>query len=180
LGDGIVSFRRNNAKLDPTSSSHARELLDEIAQSGQGSRGDRVPHGRRRHDALILIFLFLLLRFSKRPVAILAIICALSYGSCVIITPLSHIYAFYLLPTRAWELLVGSSLVCWASLLYAICPRFGPEPCGEIAMCPRVGRTSARESPRTNGRLYRQCRLAGFIACRGLQMRYVPARVGET
>jgi peptidoglycan/LPS O-acetylase OafA/YrhL len=56
------------------------------------------------------IYLFLVLRFTKRPLTITIIGCLLSFAACVILTWLKPINAFYLLPTRAWELLAGSGL----------------------------------------------------------------------
>jgi peptidoglycan/LPS O-acetylase OafA/YrhL len=55
------------------------------------------------------IYLYLITRF-KRTFLINFLVCAASFVACVVVTHYSPIYAFYLLPTRAWELLAGSSL----------------------------------------------------------------------
>jgi peptidoglycan/LPS O-acetylase OafA/YrhL len=56
------------------------------------------------------IYLYTVSRFTKRPLSITMTVCGVSFAACVVITPLNPIYAFYLLPTRAWELFAGSSL----------------------------------------------------------------------
>jgi peptidoglycan/LPS O-acetylase OafA/YrhL len=56
------------------------------------------------------IYLSLILKHSKRPLANILIVCGLSFAACIVLTPVQPIYAFYLLPTRAWELLAGASL----------------------------------------------------------------------
>jgi peptidoglycan/LPS O-acetylase OafA/YrhL len=56
------------------------------------------------------LYLFFLLKFSGRPLAITLAVCLLSFGACAAVTKMEPVFAFYLLPTRAWELLAGSAL----------------------------------------------------------------------
>jgi peptidoglycan/LPS O-acetylase OafA/YrhL len=56
------------------------------------------------------LFLFLAVRFTRRPIVIVWMVAAVSFAACVAITPSQPVWAFYLLPTRAWELLVGATL----------------------------------------------------------------------
>jgi peptidoglycan/LPS O-acetylase OafA/YrhL len=50
------------------------------------------------------------MRFSRRPLAVTIVVGVLSFGACIAVTQWNSIYAFYLLPTRAWELLAGFSV----------------------------------------------------------------------
>ena len=59
---------------------------------------------------LFPVLLYAITSVTRRPLTMLISCCALSFACCVAITPTAPIAAFYLLPTRAWELLVGSSL----------------------------------------------------------------------
>lgn len=56
------------------------------------------------------IYLYLITRFSRRTFAVNLGICGMSFAACVLLTYSNPSYAFYLLPTRGWELLAGSSL----------------------------------------------------------------------
>ena len=55
------------------------------------------------------LFLFAVVRFTRRPIAVVWVVAAASYATCVAITPSQPVWAFYLLPTRAWELLAGAA-----------------------------------------------------------------------
>ncbi|HWL77213.1 acyltransferase family protein [Microbacterium sp.] len=58
---------------------------------------------------LVLLAIFLVARRSRRVVTALVLIAAVvSFASCVIATPLNQPMSFFLLPTRAWELLAGA------------------------------------------------------------------------
>jgi peptidoglycan/LPS O-acetylase OafA/YrhL len=59
---------------------------------------------------LFPLYLYLMLRFARRPLSITLAVLALSFAASVVMTPLRPAFAFYLLPTRAWELLAGSGL----------------------------------------------------------------------
>jgi peptidoglycan/LPS O-acetylase OafA/YrhL len=54
--------------------------------------------------------LFLYLKSHRHIPAILSALFAISFLACVALTRTKPVYAFYLLPTRAWELLAGSIL----------------------------------------------------------------------
>jgi peptidoglycan/LPS O-acetylase OafA/YrhL len=54
--------------------------------------------------------LYLLMRFSRRPLVVTVVVGLLSFAACVALTQRNSVYAFYLLPTRAWELLAGFSV----------------------------------------------------------------------
>lgn len=56
------------------------------------------------------VLLFLLLRHNRRPIAIALSFAAMSYAACIILTEINAVWAFYLLPTRAFELLGGAAL----------------------------------------------------------------------
>ena len=56
------------------------------------------------------LVLFLTLRFTTRPIYALSLYCALSYVGWIVATRYAPTAAFYLLPTRAWELLAGACL----------------------------------------------------------------------
>jgi peptidoglycan/LPS O-acetylase OafA/YrhL len=56
------------------------------------------------------IYLYLITRFCRRPILVNLCVCGASFVACIAVTYVNPSYAFYLLPTRAWELLVGSSL----------------------------------------------------------------------
>src|SRR5262249_38625803 len=56
------------------------------------------------------LYLYLVLRFARRPLVITLALCAVSFAACVSRTALKPIFAFYLLPTRAWELLAGAGV----------------------------------------------------------------------
>jgi peptidoglycan/LPS O-acetylase OafA/YrhL len=58
---------------------------------------------------LFPIYLFWIARFRRR-LTINLLVCAASFVLCVIVTYHNAKYAFYLLPTRAWELLGGATL----------------------------------------------------------------------
>ncbi|MCU1093126.1 acyltransferase [Stenotrophomonas maltophilia] len=60
--------------------------------------------------------LFVTVKYARRyRLAITLIAIGLSLGACIYLTPRSPSAAFYLLPTRAWELLVGSALAIYIS-----------------------------------------------------------------
>jgi len=52
------------------------------------------------------LYLYAVLRFTRRPLVVTLALGAGSFAACVVVTHLSPTYAFYLLPTRAWELLM--------------------------------------------------------------------------
>jgi peptidoglycan/LPS O-acetylase OafA/YrhL len=56
------------------------------------------------------ILLYCVIRLSRHLLIILLVCCAFSFAACVVVTPFAPTAAFYLLPTRAWELLAGSGL----------------------------------------------------------------------
>lgn len=56
------------------------------------------------------LYLYLCLRIAKSPLSVTLMLCALSFAGCMLLTPIRPVVAFYLLPTRAWELLAGSCL----------------------------------------------------------------------
>lgn len=56
------------------------------------------------------IYLIALIKISSKPIAVTIVMAAVSFALCVITTLIHPTFAFYLLPTRAWELLAGSSL----------------------------------------------------------------------
>ena len=67
-------------------------------------------------EQFYLIFpplLFLLARFVRRPIALTLMLCAASFALCVALTAVKPLFAFYLLPTRAWELLAGCALALY-------------------------------------------------------------------
>lgn len=61
------------------------------------------------------IYLYLVTRFTRWPLAITAGIALASFALCSWLTPAHQPLAFYSLPTRAWELLAGSSLALYRS-----------------------------------------------------------------
>ena len=56
------------------------------------------------------LYLYVTLRFTRQPLAVTLAVCAGSFAACVVVTHFAPTYAFYLLPTRAWELLIGAAL----------------------------------------------------------------------
>ena len=56
------------------------------------------------------LYLYLIVRIAKSPLSVTLMLCILSFAVCVFLTPMWPVAAFYLLPTRAWELLAGSCL----------------------------------------------------------------------
>jgi peptidoglycan/LPS O-acetylase OafA/YrhL len=56
------------------------------------------------------IYLYLITRLGRRPILINLWVGGVSFAACIAVTYFNPSYAFYLLPTRAWELLAGSSL----------------------------------------------------------------------
>ena len=56
------------------------------------------------------VFLLLSLKFRRHRTLILAGLCGSSLTLCIVLTHFNASWAFYLLPTRAWELLAGSIL----------------------------------------------------------------------
>jgi len=61
------------------------------------------------------IYLYLVTRFTRWPLIITAGIVLASFVLCVWLTPGHQQFAFYALPTRAWELLTGSTLALYRS-----------------------------------------------------------------
>ena len=57
-----------------------------------------------------LLFWLLFRFFHRHLVLVLGLICTVSFMACVYLTTRNQAYAFYLLPTRAWELCSGSLL----------------------------------------------------------------------
>jgi peptidoglycan/LPS O-acetylase OafA/YrhL len=56
------------------------------------------------------LYLYVVMRFARRPLAVTLTVGAASFAACVVVTRFAPTYAFYLLPTRAWELLMGAGL----------------------------------------------------------------------
>ena len=56
------------------------------------------------------IYLYLVTRLCRRPILVNLCVSGVSFAACIAVTHFNASYAFYLLPTRAWELLAGSSL----------------------------------------------------------------------
>jgi peptidoglycan/LPS O-acetylase OafA/YrhL len=56
------------------------------------------------------LLLLLYLKANRYKTAILGVLCGASLAACVALTHLKPQWAFYLLPTRAWELMAGSIL----------------------------------------------------------------------
>ena len=56
------------------------------------------------------LYLYVVMRRARRPLAITALLGLLSFVLCVALTPGHQPIAFYALPTRAWELLAGATL----------------------------------------------------------------------
>jgi len=56
------------------------------------------------------ILLYFLMPAKRYLLICVLCLCAISYVACIVATPIAPIGAFYLLPTRAWELLAGASL----------------------------------------------------------------------
>ncbi|MGJ0454668.1 MAG: acyltransferase family protein [Methylocystis sp.] len=56
------------------------------------------------------LLLYCVMRLTRHSLAVLSLCFALSFAACVFFTPVAPIASFYLLPTRAWELLAGSCL----------------------------------------------------------------------
>ena len=61
-----------------------------------------------------VLFWFLFRFFRRHLILALGLICAVSFVGCVYLTSHHHAYAFYLLPTRAWELGSGGILAVLA------------------------------------------------------------------
>jgi peptidoglycan/LPS O-acetylase OafA/YrhL len=70
------------------------------------------------------IFLVIHSKVKKHSFNILMSLCAISFLSCIVLTHLQPNWAFYLLPTRAWELLAGSLLAGFNSKPLASKRRF--------------------------------------------------------
>ena len=56
------------------------------------------------------LYLFCVTRLWRRALSINLLLSFISFAICVAVTRYNPTYAFYLFPTRAWELLLGSSL----------------------------------------------------------------------
>jgi peptidoglycan/LPS O-acetylase OafA/YrhL len=56
------------------------------------------------------IYLYLITCLCRRPILVNLCVGGASFAACIAVTYFNPAYAFYLLPTRAWELLAGSSL----------------------------------------------------------------------
>jgi peptidoglycan/LPS O-acetylase OafA/YrhL len=57
--------------------------------------------------------LFLFLKAKRYRTTLLGILCGVSLVACIAVTHARPTWAFFLLPTRAWELLAGSILASW-------------------------------------------------------------------
>ncbi|MBY4886436.1 acyltransferase [Pantoea sp. DY-15] len=63
---------------------------------------------------IVLPFILLLAARLKRSMAgVVLVLSALSLAACIWLTPLASTHAFYLLPTRAWEMGAGVLLALW-------------------------------------------------------------------
>jgi peptidoglycan/LPS O-acetylase OafA/YrhL len=56
------------------------------------------------------VFLYFLMSTKRHLLNRMLAVCAIGYVACVVLTPFVPVAAFYLLPTRGWELLAGSTL----------------------------------------------------------------------
>jgi len=72
---------------------------------------------------LLPTYLLIITKLTKYPSGITYILCCISLALCAIITPINSTCAFYLLPTRAWELFVGSGLAMARRDGYVLAPR---------------------------------------------------------
>lgn len=62
-----------------------------------------------------LLFMLVFMFARKHRALVLGCLCAVSFLSCVLMTQFRPVWAFYLLPTRAWELLAGCLLAVLSS-----------------------------------------------------------------
>jgi peptidoglycan/LPS O-acetylase OafA/YrhL len=81
---------------------------------------------------LFPLLLFGVMRLTRYTLIVLLAILALSLAASIIFTPIAPIASFYLLPTRAWELLAGSCLAA-AKWHY---PKFADKP---SSLCIDIG-----------------------------------------
>ena len=56
------------------------------------------------------LLIFGVMRLTRHSLAVSLVCLLLSLSACILMTPSAPIASFYLLPTRAWELLAGSCL----------------------------------------------------------------------
>lgn len=77
------------------------------------------------------LFLFLFRTVRRRRALVLALLCLASLALCVVGTHWRPAWAFYLLPTRAWELLAGSVL--------AVLPQWGRPASRLLRAAPVAG-----------------------------------------
>ena len=80
-----------------------------------------------------LLFPLILVVLRRRPrvtVVVLGLLAALSFGFGAWETVHRPASAFYLLPGRAWELLIGGLLACWRRPVSAVSPRLGEAAVG--------------------------------------------------
>lgn len=56
------------------------------------------------------LFIFVITKITNRVIPVLLACGFISFGACILLTPSHPIASFYLLPTRAWELLAGATL----------------------------------------------------------------------
>jgi len=56
------------------------------------------------------LLLYVVMRYIRRRVVVVVSLCAVSFACCVALTAHKPVFAFYMLPTRAWELLAGCGL----------------------------------------------------------------------
>jgi peptidoglycan/LPS O-acetylase OafA/YrhL len=105
-------------------------------------------------------YLYAVTRWTKRPVAITLVLLTLSLLLCIGMTYTRPVYAFYLLPTRGWELMAGAVVTMlrwrgvrpgaamlrwlpWAGLalvlLSVLLLREGPHFPGAVALLPVLG-----------------------------------------
>lgn len=72
---------------------------------------------------LLLLALFLVARRSPRRLAIgISLVAALSFVACLLVAHLSQPWAFFSLPTRAWELAAGALVACGMPVLARVPP----------------------------------------------------------
>jgi peptidoglycan/LPS O-acetylase OafA/YrhL len=69
------------------------------------------------------LYLYAVLRFTRQPLAVTLAVSAGSFVACVVVTHFAPNFAFYLLPTRAWELLMGAGLALFRQTGRSISPR---------------------------------------------------------
>ncbi len=83
---------------------------------------------------LLLLGLFLLVRRSKRMLGVaVAVLAALSFAACLLLSDVAQPVAFFSLPTRAWELAVGGVVVLLVPLARRLASWLAPGTAAVLA-----------------------------------------------